>query len=123
MGERIKSLAVEAPIPIKPENHFDRVLTVLYAALDEVSVQLPKDRQVKKSPSSALLGAGGVMDSLTLSNFIVMTEHKLEQSFGLRIDLTQDDPFSPGSGHFRTIQSLASYISQLMKQATGELLQ
>jgi acyl carrier protein len=90
----------------------DDVLNLVYEAIAEL--QLPKKRRIEPSRDSALFGDGGNLDSLLLSNLIVVTEQKLEERFGLRIDLTQDDPFSPLTGHFRTIGSLATYISSFV---------
>jgi acyl carrier protein len=93
----------------------DRVAGVIYSALSELNHQLPVDRRVEKSLSTILFGAGGRFDSLALANFIVIAEAKVEGSFGFQIDLTQDDPFSLGTGHFRTVQSLVDYISRLVQ--------
>jgi acyl carrier protein len=92
----------------------DDVLNLVYEAIAEL--QLPKERRIEPSRDSALFGDGGYLDSLLLSNLLVVTEQKLEERFGLRIDLTQDDPFSPLTGHFRTIGSLATYISSLLAE-------
>jgi acyl carrier protein len=74
---------------------------------------LPEGQRIEKSPAAVLFGAGGKLDSLALANFIVITEQKLDEYFGCRVDLTQDDPFSPTTGHFGTIRSLATYVSKL----------
>jgi hypothetical protein len=42
-----------------------------------------------------------------------LAEQKLEESYGFRVDLTEDDPFSPTTGHFRTVESLATYVTSL----------
>jgi acyl carrier protein len=94
----------------------DRIVGVIYSALSELNLQLPKGDHVEQSLSTVLSGAGGRLDSLALANFIVIAETKLEESLGFQIDLTQDDPFSPGTGHFQTVQSLVSYISRLVQQ-------
>jgi acyl carrier protein len=94
-------------------SRFDGILKVIYESVSELNLQLPEGRRIEKSPATILFGAGGKLDSLALANFIVIAEQKLEESFGCRIDLTQDDPFSPATGHFGTIRSLATYVSKL----------
>jgi acyl carrier protein len=94
----------------------NRIVGVIYSALSVLNLQLPKANQVEQSLSTVLSGAGGRLDSLALANFIVIAEAKLEESLGFHIDLTQDDPFSPGTGHFQTVQSLINYISRLVQQ-------
>jgi acyl carrier protein len=61
-----------------------------------------------------LFGDGGRLDSLALANLIVIVEGELEAAFGFQFDLTQDDPFSSETGHFKTVQSLVDYISRLV---------
>jgi acyl carrier protein len=96
----------------------DGVLKVIYQSISDLNVQLPQEQRVEKSPHAVLFGAGGKLDSLGLANFIVMAEQKLYDSLGLRINLTEDDPFSPNTGHFRTIESLANYVSDLVSRRT-----
>jgi acyl carrier protein len=104
------------PTASNPEN---RVTAVIYSALSELNLQLPKGEQVEQSLSTVLFGAGGRLDSLALANLIVIVEEKLETAFGFQIDLTQDDPFSSETGHFRTVQSLVGYISGLVEQRSS----
>jgi acyl carrier protein len=91
----------------------EEVLKVIYESVSELNLQLPEGQRIEKSPAAVLFGAGGKLDSLALANFIVITEQKLDECFGCRVDLTQDDPFSPTTGHFGTIRSLATYVSKL----------
>jgi acyl carrier protein len=97
----------------------NRVVGVIYSALSELNLQLSDGNQVEQSLSTVLFGAGGRLDSLALANFIVIAEKKLEESFGFQIDLTQDDPFSSGTGYFQTVQSLVGYISGLVQQRSS----
>jgi acyl carrier protein len=92
------------------------VLNLIYAAVAELNLQRSQKQQLKPSLDTALFGDGGSLDSLALGNFIVITEQRFEERFGFRIDLTENDPFSPATGHFRTIGSLATYISSLAQQ-------
>jgi acyl carrier protein len=94
----------------------DRVVSVIYSALSELNLQLPKSGRVEKSVSTVLFGEGGKLDSLALANFIVIVEVKLEAAFGFPFDLTQDDPFSSETGHFQTVQSLVEYIYRLVQR-------
>jgi acyl carrier protein len=94
-------------------SRLDRVLKVIYESVSELNLQLQEGQRIEKSPATVLFGSGGKLDSLALANFIVITEQKLEESFGCRVDLTKDDPFSPATGHFGTIRSLATYVSEL----------
>jgi hypothetical protein len=94
------------------------VLKVIYESISDLNLQLSQQQWIEKSPHAVLFGAGGKLDSLGLANFIVIAEQKLYDSLGFRIDLTESDPFSPNTGHFRTIESLANYVSDLASRRT-----
>lgn len=120
----IKSLESSVQEPLtKRTTHLDGVLRVIYESISDLNMQLPAEQRIEKSLSTILFGGGGKLDSLGLANFIVITEQKLEERYGFRIDLTEDDPFSPTTGHFRTIDSLATYVSELAAKKPGGALQ
>ena len=107
--------------PPKTSPLLDRAVAAIYSALSELNLQLSGGGRLEQSLSTVLFGAGGRLDSLALANFIVIAEQKLDESFGFQIDLTQDDPFAPETGHFRTVQSLAAYISARVQQRSNEV--
>jgi len=102
---------------------FDGAMKVIYGSIDQLNLQLPQNKRIQQSPDTVLFGAGGRLDSLGLANFIVITEQKLEEHFGFSFDLTADDPFSPTTGHFRTIQSLTMYVCELAEKRMSETQQ
>jgi acyl carrier protein len=94
----------------------DGILGLLYESITDLNLQLPAGQRIEKSPATVLFGEGGKLDSLGLANFIVIAEQKLEDSYGCRIDLTEDDPFSQATGHFRTVESLLTYVTSLVSR-------
>jgi hypothetical protein len=94
---------------------YDDVLRVVYKALDELNLQRPRNQRISPSPNSILFGENGDLNSLELSNFIVLMEQMVQEMFRTEIDLTEDDPFSLEHGHMRTVDSLTSHISNLMQ--------
>jgi acyl carrier protein len=120
----IKSLEPSLKEPSQDRtSHLDGALQVIYESISDLNLQLPEEQRIRKALSTVLFGGGGTLDSLRLANFIVITEQKLEESYGFRIDLTEDDPFSPTTGHFRTIESLATYVAELAARRPGGTLQ
>ncbi len=117
--EGIKSVDLSKETPASGSSCFDGAFKAIYEAISDLNLQRPQGQQIEKSPTAVLFGEGGKLDSLGLANFIVITEQKLEEFFGFSIDLTEDDPFSPTTGHFRTVQSLAGYISQSAARKQG----
>ena len=100
----------------EPLSNDEHVLNLIYAGIAEANGHLSPEKRIEPSWNTALFGEGGTLDSLALANFIVIVEQKLEEHFGYRVDLTQDDPFSPATGHFKTVGSLATYISSLVSR-------
>jgi acyl carrier protein len=118
--EGIKSLESSVSgASIKRTSHLDGTLQVIYESISDLNVQLSAGQGIEKSLSTVLFGAGGKLDSLRLANFIVIAEQKLEECYGFPINLTEDDPFSPTTGHFRTVHSLVTYVSELVARKQG----
>jgi acyl carrier protein len=101
-------------------NRLDSAFEAIYAAIAELNLQMPKNKKIQPRPDTALFGEKGQLDSLALANFIVITEQKIEESLGIQLDLTQDDPFSGQNGYFRTVESLARYISSSAENKSSE---
>jgi acyl carrier protein len=97
----------------------DGVFSALSTAISEVNLQLPRHKRIVALAGSTLFGDDGGLDSLALANFIVIAEQKLDDVFGIRLDLTQDDPFTSTDGHFRTLGSLARYVATRIEKNNG----
>jgi len=110
--ERINSATLD---PRGTAEKFEDAVKIIYAAIEQLNPQLAKGQQLQASLDTALFGSEGKLDSLGVANLIVIMEQKLEESYGFKVDLTEDDPFSLGSGHFRNISSLATYIFDLVQ--------
>jgi hypothetical protein len=95
---------------------YEDVLPVVYKALDELNQQRPRNQRLTASPDCVLFGESSSLNSLELSNFIVLMEQLVNEQFGTEIDLTENDPFSPESGHMRTAATLAAHISNLVRE-------
>lgn len=99
----------------------ERIREAIYRAVDETNEQLPKGRQLEKSPESVLFGKGGQLDSLGLVGFIVEVEQKIEEEFGVSITLADERAMSQKNSPFLTLGALARYVSTLMKEDEGSL--
>ncbi len=95
---------------------YDDVLPVVYKALDELNQQRSRSQRLAATPDCALFGESGNLNSLELANFIVLMEQLVQEKFGAEIDLTENDPFSPESGHMRTAGTLAAHIATLVRE-------
>ena len=93
----------------------ERVLQVLYRAVDRVNEQLPDERQLDKTPQTILFGKNGRLDSLGLVSFIVEVEQELEDEFGVGITLADERAMSQKNSPFLTLQTLEEYISLVLR--------
>ena len=94
----------------------ERIRQAIYRAVDEINEQLPKSRQLKKSPQTALFGQGGQLDSLGLVSFIIEVEQKIEEEFAVSITLADERAMSQKNSPFMTLGTLMEYVSRLMKE-------
>ena len=63
-----------------------------------------------------IFGQKGALDSLGLVTLITDLEEKLEQEFGVFLVLADDRAMSQKKSPFRTVRTLAEYVSLLIKE-------
>jgi acyl carrier protein len=97
----------------------ERIREAIYRVVDETNEQLPKGRQLEKSPESILFGKGGHLDSLGLVGFIVEVEQKIEEEFAVSITLADERAMSQKNSPFLTLGALTAYVSLLIKEDEG----
>lgn len=96
----------------------DRIFKALYIALEETNEQLPESQQLEKDPNTVLFGPDGKLDSLGLVGFVTEAETCVEEEFDIAVSLADEKAMSQKNSPFRSIQTLADYIEQLLKEAT-----
>jgi D-alanine--poly(phosphoribitol) ligase subunit 2 len=97
----------------------ERILGVIYAAIDALNDSLPKERRVEKSPEAHLFDSSGVVDSLGLTLLIVGLEQKIEEELGVRVTLVNDEVMSKETSPFQNVGTLTKYISKLVAEQDG----
>jgi acyl carrier protein len=97
----------------EPEN----ILAAIYRALDWINAESPPDRQLIKAPETRLLGSESVLDSMQLVTLIIAIEREVEEAFGVALTLADERALSMKASPFRSIQSLADYIGNLLIDA------
>jgi len=63
-----------------------------------------------------LIGKRGVLDSLGLVSLIVDVEQKIDDDYGLSLTIADDRAMSQEKSPFRTVGTLAEYISRLIQE-------
>lgn len=97
-----------------------RVVKTIFGAVDEVNQLLPEEQRLGKSIDTVLSGNSGQLDSIGLVNLIVATEQKIEEEFAVPIALADERAMSQENSPFRTIGTLANYISSLLEENSND---
>ena len=98
----------------------EKILSCVYAAVDEANedrVDLPP---LKKSPDTPIQGVGTDLDSLALINFLVATEEKVEQEFQVVVPLSDDRALIQEPSPFKTISTVVAYVEELLREHRGD---
>ena len=93
------------------------IVSLVYAAIDEVNAQSMDGGPVEKSLDTPLLGSDEGMDSLTFVNLIVAIEEQIQTRLGKAVVLVDETSMSRQDQPFRTVGTLARYVEDLVGQA------
>ena len=94
----------------------EKVVEVIYSIIDEEINSIPSRKEpLKKSEDTVLFGGPNGLDSLDLVNLIIGVEEQIVDVFGLEIALADESAMSEEKSPYRTIKSLADYISTLLE--------
>lgn len=88
----------------------EQVLQVIYDSIEDVNSSADADRQIDKTPDTALFGSQSKLDSLGMVNLIVAIEGRVEETFNKSITLADELAMSQRNSPFRNVQTLADYI-------------
>ena len=98
----------------------EKILQLIYEAIDALNTQLPKEEYIEKDDGTALFGTGSKLDSLGLINLIVAVEQNIEDEFDITITLADERAMSQKHSPFRTVGSLADYIEILLNDELND---
>jgi acyl carrier protein len=94
----------------------EQITEALYGAIDDVNRERPSDRQLAKSPDTALYGSASDLDSLGLVNFVVAAEQRIEAALGKSLVLADDRALAQDPSPFRSVGALAEYVEVLLRE-------
>jgi len=89
---------------------------IIYPALEDIKGSLGSDVNLKKSSDTPLFGSDSMLDSLGLVTFIVAVEERITDIADRSITLADEKAFSQARSPFRTIGTLAEYISMRLNE-------
>ncbi len=87
---------------------------LVLACLEEVLTEGERHSTVVIGPSTPLVGRESVLDSLGLVTLIVDIEDRLRSLHGISASLADDRAMSQTRSPFRTVQTLAEYVSRVV---------
>ncbi|TIL87789.1 MAG: hypothetical protein E5Y65_21985 [Mesorhizobium sp.] len=94
----------------------DQVTEAIYAAIEEVNLQLPHEQRLEKSLQTRFFGPDGSgLDSLGLVNLIVLVEQKVEEHAGKSISLVNDEVMSLSDSPFESVAKLSNFITSQLQ--------
>jgi D-alanine--poly(phosphoribitol) ligase subunit 2 len=89
--------------------------TILYPCVDEAVSTIESAANLQKNPGAVLFGADS-LDSLGIVRFIILVEEKIEDETDLALTLANEKAMSRKNSPFKTLQTLADYIQELMAE-------
>lgn len=94
-----------------------RVVELIYEAIDSINDTLPSQRQLDKTQTTVLFGSGTTLDSLGLVNLIVAFEQQIVDELDVPVTLADERAMSVRNSPFRSVDTLADYAMQLIQEA------
>ena len=107
---------VTLPHPFVDHSLRERVMATLYGAIDEFNAFQPPERQLEKAPETVLLGSQARLDSLGLVSLLITVEQRIASDFGVAATIASEKAFSLRNSPFATVNSLGTYITELLKE-------
>jgi len=93
----------------------DDILSLVYAAIDDVNAQAG-ETVIEKNPEAALLGGDKGVDSLTFVNLVVAIEEQVQSALKKSIVLVDEDSMALQEHPFRTVGTLADYVGKVVEK-------
>jgi hypothetical protein len=91
----------------------DRVLAAVYAAVDDLNLQLPPASRLAKSEATAITGDAAALDSLGFLNLILAAETQVNARAASPINLAESLTENEERGLPATLGALVGYIVEL----------
>jgi len=93
-----------------------RILEVIHAVIDDLNAQWSDRPPIAKAGDAVLFGREGALDSLGLVHFVVGVEQGLAETLGVSVTLASDRAMARQHSPFRTVDRLADFIAELLRE-------
>ena len=95
----------------------DKINEILKEAINELNEQLDDDDKVEFNDETRFIGSKASIDSISLVTLISIIEELVEDKLDKWIQLVNEKAFSSKHSTFYSINTLAEYIDELLKEA------
>lgn len=92
------------------------ILSIIYAAFDEINQDLEADEQIVKSEDTIIFGPDSKIDSMGLVNLITIIEEQIEEKSGKFVSIADEKAMSLVSSPFKSVATLKKYIESLLNE-------
>ncbi|MBU0525919.1 MULTISPECIES: hypothetical protein [Pseudomonas] len=96
----------------------EQILGIIYNAIENENRSLVQPISLEKGEDTALYGAGGVLDSMSLVSIVIDVEQMIEEQLGVKMTLVNDSAMSPKRSPFQSVKTFANYILELNAQVS-----
>lgn len=93
--------------------NFDTALSAVQAAVREINLSLPEEKQLSEDPQATLFGDGSDLDSMGLVNVVMAAEQHISDETGEDIVLASEAAMSRKRSPYRSIHALAEYAVEV----------
>ena len=94
----------------------EKIEEIIRDSLKDLDINLEDARFEKPFSNIKLFGSQGLLDSIGLVTLISSVESKVLDGLNVEIIIASEKAMSQQSSPFRTIQSLTSYVDELIKE-------
>jgi len=97
-------------------NETSQILAAIYKAIEEFNLARQETDRLESSPETRLFGSGAKLDSLALVHLLVGIEQQINDTFRVNLTLASDRAMSRQRSPFRTVQTLAEFVGELLAE-------
>lgn len=90
-------------------------IDLVLATLNEIGEDEDNSALIEANEKTKLFGSNGVLDSMGIVFLITELEEKISDEFNVDVTLADEKAMSQITSPFRSVETLAKYISQLVE--------
>ena len=94
----------------------DKYIDLVLSTLSEIGEDEDNSALIEAHTKTKLFGASGVLDSVGIVFLITELEEKISDEFVVDVTLANEKAMSQVTSPFRSVETLAKYIAQLIEE-------